>query len=345
MNTADRSTQAILQLNNVVKRFGPTVAVDRLSLHVNAGEVVSILGPNGAGKTTTLEMCEGFTAPDSGRVSVFGMDPFRESDAVRARIGVMLQGGGAYPGIRVGEMIRLVASYYDNPLDPEWLMDTVGLTKHAKTPYRRLSGGQQQRLSLACALVGRPELVFLDEPTAGLDAQSRLAVWDLIRALRRDGASVVLTTHLMDEAENLSDRIYIIDRGQTVADGTTEEIVSGDFGLSETAGDAASSAAVGVGTKKNKRPTAQRVAFQLAEAQTDLDWLRDGLQKSLDAPALTLGSERPGWWELKGVNITPEVLAELTAHLAQRNVLVRSIEVDKRSLEDVFLDITGREMR
>lgn len=341
MNTSDSASPAILQLDSVVKKFGTTVAVDKLSLDVNAGEVVSILGPNGAGKTTTIEMCEGFGTPDSGSVRVFGTDPFLNSDSVRARIGVMLQGGGAYPGIRVGEMIRLVASYYENPLDPEWIMETVGLTKHAKTPYRRLSGGQQQRLSLACALVGRPELVFLDEPTAGLDAQSRLAVWELIRSLKRDGASVVLTTHLMDEAESLSDRIYIIDRGQLVASGTTEEILSGDAAGSATAVSEPKRAARGVETKAKPR----RLTFQLAEAHNDLNWLVQALREDLSAPAMELKPARPGWWELSNADITPALVARLTAKLAERSILVRSIEVDRRSLEDVFLDITGRDMR
>ncbi|MCX2163724.1 ABC transporter ATP-binding protein [Corynebacterium auriscanis] len=345
VNTAEPSSQTILQLDNVVKKFGATVAVDHLSLHVNAGEVVSILGPNGAGKTTTIEMCEGFGSPDSGTVRVFGLDPSTNSDEVRARIGVMLQGGGAYPGIRVGEMIRLVASYYDNPLDPGWLMETVGLTKHAKTPYRRLSGGQQQRLSLACALVGRPELVFLDEPTAGLDAQSRLAVWELIRALRRDGASVVLTTHLMDEAENLSDRIYIIDRGQLVAGGTTEQIISGEVGSVRTDIRSENRAARGVETKRQTQNPPRRVTFQLADSQRDVQWLAQAVREELDEPKVEMTATRPGWWELTHLDVTPAALALLTAKFAEHDILIRSIEVDKRSLEDVFLDITGREMR
>ena len=176
-------------------------------------EVLALLGPNGAGKTTTVEMCEGFVRPDEGTIRVLGLDPFADNAQLRARIGVMLQGGGGYPAARAGEMLNLVAAYAADPLDPEWLLATLGLTDAARTTYRRLSGGQQQRLALACAIVGKPELVFLDEPTAGMDAHARLVVWELIDGLRRDGVTVVLTTHQLKEAEELADRIVIIDHG------------------------------------------------------------------------------------------------------------------------------------
>lgn len=219
-------TNHSLELKDVVKAFGPTVAVDGLSLTVPEASVFALLGPNGAGKTTTIEMCEGFQKPTSGTIRVLGLDPVHNTDALRRRIGIMLQGGGAYPGIKVKEMLQLVASFSRNPMDVDWLIELVGLQRHQRTSYRRLSGGQQQRLSLACALIGRPELVFLDEPTAGLDAQSRRAVWQLIRSMRRDGVTVVLTTHLMDEAEALADQVMIIDRGRTVAQGTPAELTA-----------------------------------------------------------------------------------------------------------------------
>ncbi|MFD9615534.1 ABC transporter ATP-binding protein, partial [Streptomyces sp. NPDC059083] len=200
-----------VRVDGVVKRYGETTAVDGISFDIERAQVLALLGPNGAGKTTTTEMCEGFVTPDAGTVRVLGLDPIADSDQLRPRIGVMLQGGGAYPGSKAGEMLDLVASYSANPLDPAWLLDTLGLKDARRTPYRRLSGGQQQRLALACALVGRPEIVFLDEPTAGLDAQARHLVWELIDALRRDGVSVLLTTHMMDEAEQLADQLVIID--------------------------------------------------------------------------------------------------------------------------------------
>ena len=192
---------------------------------MHAAEVLALLGPNGAGKTTTVEMCEGFVRPDAGTIEVLGLDPITDNARLRARIGVMLQGGGGYPAARAGEMLNLVAAYAADPLDPQWLLDTLGLTDAARTTYRRLSGGQQQRLALACALVGRPELVFLDEPTAGMDAHARLLVWELIDALRRDGVTVVLTTHQLKEAEELADRLVIIDHGVTVAAGTPAELM------------------------------------------------------------------------------------------------------------------------
>lgn len=318
----------ILQLDNVVKSYGDRRAVDGLSFSVAAGEVLALLGPNGAGKTTTVEMCEGFIAPDSGSISVFGLDPMDDSDAVRSRIGVMLQGGGAYPGIRVGEMLKLVASYSSDPLDPNWLLETVGLNNHLRTPYRRLSGGQQQRLSLACALVGRPELVFLDEPTAGLDAQSRLAVWDIIRSLTRDGVGVVLTTHLMDEAEALADKVVIIDNGKVVAEGSPADITS-----RRSAG----------GESRIAVTFDAPIAGSdfLAAINRALDAEHEALSLSSDSAAVT-GAET---LTLSAPEVSPTTLTAIAAAAAAQEVLITSLTVNKQSLEDVFLDITGREMR
>lgn len=207
-----------VEIVDLVKRYGRTTAVDGLTLSAAHGAVTAILGPNGAGKTSTVEICEGFRRADAGTVKVLGLDPSRPE--LRARVGVMLQAGGVPPATRCGQWLRLMARFHAHPLDPVALLERLGLTEHARTPYRRLSGGQQQRVSLAAAVVGRPELVFLDEPTAGLDPQARHACWELVGDLRASGVSVVLTTHHMDEAEKLSDHIVIIDHGRVVAQGT-----------------------------------------------------------------------------------------------------------------------------
>src|SRR3954447_5229408 len=211
-----------LEVEGLVKRYRGRAVVDGVSLSVQPATVLALLGPNGAGKTTTVEICEGFRRPDEGTVRVLGRDP--RDAALRPRIGVMPQEGGAYPGLRAEEMLRLVASYAASPLDVDDLLDRLALADVRRTAYRRLSGGQQQRLSLALAIVGRPELVFLDEPTAGLDPPARHATWELIEALRRDGATVVLTTHLLDEAERLADEVVLIDHGRVVARGTVAEL-------------------------------------------------------------------------------------------------------------------------
>lgn len=311
MSSAPASA-APVRLRGVTKRYGPTTAVSGLDLQVNTAEVLALLGPNGAGKTTTVEMCEGFIRPDAGSVEVLGLDPFADNAQLRARIGVMLQGGGGYPAARAGEMLHLVASYAANPLDPEWLLSTLGLTDSARTTYRRLSGGQQQRLALACAIVGRPELVFLDEPTAGMDAHARLVVWELIDGLRRDGVTVVLTTHQLQEAEELADRIVIIDHGLAVAEGTPADLMRS-------------------GAEDQLRFTAPR--------GLDLSPLASALPRGYRAAELT-----PGDYLVEG-KIDPQVLATVTAWCARLNVLATDMRVEQRSLEDVFLDLTGRELR
>lgn len=301
-----------LQVRGLVKRYGDVTAVNGLDLELHRGQVLALLGPNGAGKTTTVEICEGFGVADSGEVRVLGLDPVADNDRLRTRIGVMLQGGGAYPGARAGEMLRLCAAYSANPIDPDWLMRTLGLVDAQRTPYRRLSGGQQQRLALACALVGRPELVFLDEPTAGLDAAARILVWELIDRLRKDGVSVLLTTHLMDEAEQLADDLVIIDRGEIVAHGTPEEVTS--------------------------RGAENELRFR-APRGLDLTLL-----ESILAEGYVCSEVNPGTYLVAGA-VTPQVLAAVTAWCARINVLATDLRVETRSLEDVFLDLTGRELR
>jgi ABC-2 type transport system ATP-binding protein len=201
-------------------RYGGVVAVDGLDLTIDRGTITAVLGPNGAGKTTTLETCEGYRRPQAGAVRVLGLDPATQRRELLPRIGVMLQQGGAWSGVRAREMLRHVASLHAHPLDAEALGQRLGLAECGRTPYRRLSGGQQQRLGLAMAVVGRPELVFVDEPTAGMDPQARHTTWDLLRGLRGAGVAVVLTTHYIEEAERLADVVHIIDRGRLVISGT-----------------------------------------------------------------------------------------------------------------------------
>jgi ABC-2 type transport system ATP-binding protein len=303
----------VVAVSGLVKRYGTTTAVAGLDLRVERGQVLALLGPNGAGKTTTIEVCEGFLPADEGSVRVLGLDPMRDGERLRPLIGVMPQGGGAYPAIRAAEMLNLVAACAANPLDPAWLIDVLGLGSTKRTPYRRMSGGQQQRLSLACALVGRPSLVFLDEPTAGLDPQARRLVWDLVGALRADGVSVLLTTHLMEEAETLADHVVIIDHGRVVASGSPRALTSEQ-------GDAA------------------QLWFR-ATPGLDTARLSDALPEACHVVEAT-----PGSYVVSG-KADPEVLAAVTAWCAAQGVLVEELRVGRRSLEDVFLELTGRELR
>ncbi|TDD26147.1 ABC transporter ATP-binding protein [Kribbella turkmenica] len=213
-----------MEIDNLVVRYGEKAAVNGLSLTVTGGTVASVLGPNGAGKTTTVESCEGFRRPYSGRVRVLGLDPVADHDALMPRIGVMLQEGGAWSGVRALEMLRYVATLHTHPLDIPALVERLDLGTCGRTPYRRLSGGQKQRLSFALAIVGRPEVAFLDEPTTGLDPHGRREIWQLIRDLRDDGVTVVLTTHAMDEAEQLSDQVHVVSAGKVIASGSPDEL-------------------------------------------------------------------------------------------------------------------------
>ena len=287
-------------------RFGDLRAVDGVSFSVAAGETVVVLGPNGAGKTTTVETIEGYRRPDEGSVRVLGLDPVGDAAAVRPRIGVMLQRGGVYPSIRPAEALRLFAAYYPTPVDPAALLERVGLSARERTAWRHLSGGEQQRLSLALALVGRPEVAFLDEPTAGVDLEGRLGVREVIAGLRDDGVAVVLTTHDLDEAERLADRIVILDRGRVVADGT---------------------------------PAALRAA-------ADVDDIAFATEPGIDVAALgaavggIVTEVGPGEY-LAAVPPTPAAVAAVTAWLAERGLALGELRAGRRRLEDVFLRLTG----
>jgi ABC-2 type transport system ATP-binding protein len=301
-----------VEVRDLAMQYGEVTAVDGLSLTVETGSVTAILGPNGAGKTTTLETCEGFRRPQSGTVRVLGCDPIADARTLRPRVGVMLQSGGAWLGVRAHEMLRHIASLHASPLDVDALIERLGLESCGTTTYRRLSGGQQQRLSLAMALVGRPDLVFLDEPTAGLDPQARRATWDLIEELRDAGVTTVLTTHFMDEAETLSDRVHIVDAGRVIASGTPAELVN--------AGD-------------------ERTVRLVAEPHLDAVKLADSLPDGT-----TVLESQPGHYAIVGV-IEPGLLAAVATWCADQGVLAQSISVQRQTLEDRFLELTGKALR
>ncbi|MCX4633688.1 ABC transporter ATP-binding protein [Streptomyces platensis] len=301
-----------VEITGLVKRYGTKTAVDGLDLTVARGAVTAVLGPNGAGKTTTIETCEGYRRPDAGRVRVLGLDPVADAAALRPRIGVMLQSGGVYAGARADEMLRHTATLHAHPLDVGALIDRLGLGSCGRTPYRRLSGGQQQRLALAMAVVGRPELVFLDEPTAGLDPQARHATWDLVQELRTDGVSTVLTTHFMDEAEQLADDVAIIDGGRVIAQGSPDELCRD-------------------GAENSLRFT----------GRPGLDLV--SLLKAL--PADSAATEpASGVYRVHG-KVNPQLLATVASWCAQNGVMPDAIAVERHTLEDVFLELTGKELR
>ncbi|MDQ1011501.1 ABC-2 type transport system ATP-binding protein [Streptomyces sp. V4I23] len=306
------SNESAVQIRGLVKRYGSKTAVDGLDLDVATGSVTAVLGPNGAGKTTTVETCEGYRRADAGTVRVLGLDPVADAARLRPRIGVMLQSGGVYSGARADEMLRHMAKLHAHPLDVDALIERLGLGSCGRTTYRRLSGGQQQRLALALAVVGRPELVFLDEPTAGLDPQARRATWELVRELRADGVTTVLTTHFMDEAEELADDVAIVDAGRVIARGTTEELCRG-------------------GAENTLRFTGR--------PGLDLGSLLKALPDGTAAAELT-----PGAYRISG-QVDPQLLATVTTWCAQHGVMPDGISVERHTLEDVFLTLTGKELR
>jgi ABC-2 type transport system ATP-binding protein len=298
-------------VDNLTKTYGSHKVVDQLQFTVHRGEVFALLGPNGAGKTTTVETLEGYRVPDAGSVRVLGLNPIRESKALKPQIGVMLQQDGLYPGLTAREILHLFAGYYWQPQNIDALLERVGLNAAAKTRCRRLSGGQKRRLALAVALVGNPALVFLDEPTSGMDPQARLATWEIIRDLKRNGATVLLTTHLMDEAERLADRVAIIDHGRLIALDTPG-------GLTGT-------------------QNANMVRF-VATAGLDC-------AKLAALPSASKAEEiRPGSYVIE-TTAAPSLIAELTAWLRDEGIMLTELRVGHGSLEDLFLRLTGAEVR
>ncbi len=297
-----------MECRDLVVRYGELTAVDHLSFTAHPGQVLALLGPNGAGKTSTVETLEGYRRPASGDVRVLDLDPRADHGALVSRIGVMLQRGGVYPVLGPRRVLHLFASYYDDAEDPDELLELVGLADVASTPWRRLSGGEQQRLSLALALIGRPEVVFLDEPTAGVDPEGRLEIRRVIAGLRDRGVCVLLTTHELPEAERLADEVVIISGGRAVARGTVAQ-------LAAAGGEAG-------------------IRFS---APPGLD---------LEALALAIGTvtgavteRQPGEYTAK-VDATPARVAALATWLAERDLPMSDLRAGTRSLEEAYLEAT-----
>jgi ABC-2 type transport system ATP-binding protein len=295
----------------LVKRYGGLTAVAGLDLEVGTGECFGLLGPNGAGKTTTVEILEGLAEPDSGSVEILGCSWTGDARALRERLGVQLQETKLPEKLTVLETLRLFRSFYRRGQDPADALRTVDLVDKANVWVRRLSGGQRQRLSLACALVGRPEVLFLDEPTSGLDPQSRRQIWDVIGAFRRQGGTVLITTHYMEEAQRLCDRVAIIDRGRTLALGTPAELIAGlgaehvvEFQVDRDPDDAALAGLAGVRAVGRE----------------------DGLVR------LTVGEVH-------------RTLPALLDELRRQDLALRRLQTHHATLEDVFVALTGRHLR
>lgn len=286
-------------------RYGDLVAVDGLSFSAEPGRITALLGPNGAGKTSIVEACEGYRTLSSGTVRVLGLDPVLEHGSLVGRLGIMLQQGGVYPGIKVGEAVALFAAYYGGRTDPAELVVTVGLADRASSTWRQLSGGEQQRLSLALALAGRPDVLFLDEPTASVDVAGRQRVRALIREQAERGCCVVLTTHELEEAERLADHVVIVDHGRAVAAGSPGELM-------------------------RATPSAE---------------LRFGAAPGLDIAGLgaTLGAlvreETPGEYHVDAAP-SPALVAALAAWLAERDLALADLRAGRKRLEDVYLALT-----
>lgn len=291
--------------------------VSDVSLVAERGQVTALLGANGAGKTTTIECAQGMQKRTGGSISLLGQDPDTAGAELRSRVGVMLQDGGLPPSARPIPLLHHIAGMYRDPWPVEDLVARLGIDSFSRTGVRRLSGGQKQRLALAAALAGRPEVLFLDEPSAGLDPQSRQLVFDLIGELRDSGMAIILTTHLMDDAQRLADYVYIIDNGRNVAEGTVAQLLRHELTPDAPGGN---------------------VRTLLFEAEPGLD-----LTGVLPA-AVDVRETRAGSYSVSGA-LTPADLAAVTAWWAARGIMPASMSLAARSLEDVFLDISGRETR
>jgi ABC-2 type transport system ATP-binding protein len=299
-----------VEVRSLVKRYGGRAVVDGLSFSVEPGEVFALLGPNGAGKTTTVEILEGYRQPDGGHVRVLGLDPTRQGARLKPRIGLMLQQGGLFPQITPREALNLFAAFYPDAQDPEALLNQLLLREVATTRFRQLSGGQKQRLSLGLALVGKPELVFLDEPTAAMDPQARRSTWNIIRSLSLRGTTVLLTTHFMDEAEQLANRVAIMDRGELIA-------LDSPAGL--------------------RQAVANEIRFATQPVVAEVD-----VANARGLPPTRVERENDGTLLLH-VEPTPQTISALAGWLATQGALLTELRAGSRSLEQAFLALTAND--
>jgi ABC-2 type transport system ATP-binding protein len=306
-----QSSEPVISVSDLRKSYGDVQAVDGISFTVGRGEVFGMLGPNGAGKTTTIEILEGLRSPDSGTATVLGMDVIHHADAVKERIGVQLQTVALYPRLTVRELIDLFGSIYRKHLPTQSLIDRVDLGERANARSMNLSGGQQQRLSIALSLVNDPELIFLDEPTTGLDPQARRSIWELVKELQAEGKSVMLTTHYMEEAAELCDRVAIMDHGHILEIGTVSELIRKRF--------------------------KERAVFFDTTADLPLDRLGK-------LAGVTRAAQEDGQTVLYSTRV-PDTIGALLALADKLNVDPHGLGVRQATLEDVFLDLTGRALR
>jgi ABC-2 type transport system ATP-binding protein len=303
-------TQPVIHVSAIRKTYGRTVAVDDASFEVYEGEIFGLIGPNGAGKTTTMECVEGLRKPDRGSISVLGLDPARQVYALQDRIGVQLQEAQLQKRIKVREAVGLWASLYRNSLDGDRLLEQLGLTEKRNAWFMTLSGGQKQRLFIALALINDPELVFLDELTTGLDPQARRAIWELVRGIRARGKTVFLTTHLMEEAERLCDRVAIIDHGRIIDIATPEELI--------------------------RRHCPEQTVVVVTDD-------RSGEERFRMIPQVESVSSQDGRLTIRGRG--EDLVTRVIQCLAEHRLQVTDFRTERSTLEDVFLKLTGHSIR
>lgn len=305
----------VVQVEGLRKTYGKTVAVDSISFEVREGEIFGMVGPNGAGKTTTVECLEGLRKPDSGKLRVLGLDPIHQERDLRLLIGTQLQQAQLPDQLKVGEALDLFASFYPDPVPWQPLLERLGLTDKKNSYLSKLSGGQRQRVFIALALINNPKLVFFDELTTGVDPQARHSIWDLVREMRADGHTVVLTTHLMEEAEKLCDRVAIVDHGRLVALDTPAALIR-NLGVES------------------------RVLFTV-----DQEYDPETLKSLAGVSRVEKNEQKVIVYGRKLQAGQPPLIAEVANALAAQGIAFSDINMERPSLEDVFLQLTGRAMR